>query len=322
MSNAGRLFFLIAAVLIGSSLSLADEQGTVALSLSVTNPSNDEPKDVDFKTELPEELRRADIVSTDGLDIVYDDAIKTHAVQGKVNLQPGETTFYRIMIRDIWFIPLEEIAALESKASDMASPETRDPILRSLEKIRTRQGQGYEGIPAHIAIYRENQKEIKRIKKELEERRAVLPSVRKDHHAGFFFGIIFAGVLSAVTALLLIARRMKRSTVSPDDFRELSDEVKVDSVLLPQANVMPSPFQLKMKEKGFTVCLEQRYPAHTALEMKLTLPGEADAVALTGFVVRQAPFTENGKVRFQTAFSVVEIAESSYKKLDRYLKSL
>ena len=112
------------------------QERTITLDIVVTNPSDEESQEVEVKTDLPEELKEEDVISSDGLELGLDTERESLFVKGKVTLQPAETTVYKIVVRDVWVIPGSE------------GPPVGD-------------------IGAHIAAYRENKKELESIKEEL-----------------------------------------------------------------------------------------------------------------------------------------------------------
>jgi len=314
------IFLVLGCVFIGRGV-FADDQGTITLNVSVTNPSPDQTREIDFKADLPEELKRSDMISLDGLNVAYDAGDKVFTVQKKVNLQPGETTYYRIITRDVWSIPGEEFTALEAGVKSLKSLKQRNSILEILNKIKAHQKQESGDIQDHIAIYRENRKEIESIRKELASEQSVMAYDTTTNQSGPLIVVIMLGALAAVFVFFLIVKNVKFQRRSSKNFLKLSGNIKTECILLPQGNVTPSPRRAKIKEQGISMLSEQRYPDHAALEMKIFLPGNPDAFVFTGFVVQQAPFTDEGKECFETLVSLVEASENSYETLTRYVQT-
>ncbi|MFH0985947.1 MAG: hypothetical protein V1882_10540 [Candidatus Omnitrophota bacterium] len=315
------LFFLLAWGVFAGHCVFADDPRTVTLNVSVTNPSPDQTREMDFKTDLPAELKRNDIISSDNLNVAYDSGAKAFAVQGKVNLRPGETIFYRIIVRDVWLVSEDDFAALETKAKSLRSPSQRDSVLQLLGKIKARQEQGYDEVLDHIAIYRENFKELDSIRNELLTEPFAMSFDTATNHSGSLIAVVAFGILTAASVMFFLGKSRKPSRRSPGNFLVLSEDVRVDCVLLPQGNVLPSPHRSQVKERGISMVLDERYLEHAAIEMKVFLPGSQDAFAFTGFVVQQSPLTGGGKDRFETLVSLVEAGENSYETLSQYIQT-
>lgn len=316
------LLFLVGwGVFMGSNVLSADDQRTITLNVSVTNPSLDQTKEMDFRAELPGELKRPDIISPDGLSVIYDAEAMVFTVQRKVSLQPGETTYYRIITRDVWGIPEEEFAELEAGAKRLKSQGQRNSILQILNKIKARQKQKAVDVHDHIATYRENRKELESIRKELAAEQSAGGYDAAMNNPGLFLVMILLGALAAVPVFFLIVKSIKAPRRSPGNFLKLSGDIRVECILLPQGNVTPSPRRAKIKERGISMLSTQRYPDHAALEMKIFLPGNPNAFVFTGFVVQQASFTAEDRECFEVFISLVEAGENSYEALNQYVQT-
>ena len=167
------LFLIFILFTIHYPLSTADVQKrTLTLDIVVTNPSDEESQEVEVKTDLPEELTKEDVVSLDGLEVGFDAEKGSLFVTGKVTLQPAETTIYKIEVRDVWVIPGGEGAPVDD-------------------------------IGAHIASYRENKKELDRIKEKLQATSFTLQAARSKRQR-----IIWLAILAALLgAGIFIGRR-------------------------------------------------------------------------------------------------------------------
>jgi len=128
-------FLIVVFIFSFLAFSWAEEQ-TLTLDIEVTNPSDEETQEIEVKTDLPKELKEEDVVSSDGLEVGFDAEKGSLFVTGKVTLQPAETTIYKIKVRDVWVIPGNE-------------------------------GVLVGDIGAHIKAYRENKRELSKIKEEL-----------------------------------------------------------------------------------------------------------------------------------------------------------
>lgn len=104
-----------------SLITVSAQERTLALDISVTNPSDTETKEIEVRADLPEELTKEDIISSDGLELDFDEEKGFLFVKGKVLLQPAETTFYRIVVRDVWIIPGSEGVPVGDIATHIAA---------------------------------------------------------------------------------------------------------------------------------------------------------------------------------------------------------
>jgi len=315
------LFLVGWGVFMGSNVLPADDQRTITLNVSVTNPSLEQTKEMDFKAELPGELKRPDIISSDGLNVIYDAESMVFTVQRKVTLQPGETTYYRIITRDVWLVPEEAFAELEAGAKRLKSKEQRNSILEILNKIRARQKQEASDVHDHIATYRENRKELESIRKELAAEQSAGGYNVAMNNSGLLLGMIILGALVAAPVFFLMVKSVKIPRRAPGNFLKLPGDIRTECILLPQGNVMPSPRRSKIKERGISILSTQRYPDHAALEMKVFLPGNQSAFVFTGFVVQQASFTAEDRECFEVFISLVEASENSYEILNQYVQT-
>lgn len=321
MRKIAVFFFAVALGVLAGRSAQAEDPPPVTLSISVTNPSPDQTREMDFSTELPEELKKADVLSSDGLELAYDPDRKTFSVQGKVNLQPGETTYYRIQTRDVWVISEKEFAEFEKEAGGLASARQRDATLQMLGKIRARQGQAHGKVPEHIAVYRENRKEFDALRKEILNDRATPAPDASGNRTGLSIFATLLGALAAAWVLYLIVKSVKLPRRSPGNFLKLSSDIRTECILLPLGDVAPSPHRANAKERGITLVADRRYPDHAVLEIKVFLPGSKDASVFTGFIVRQSPLTTDGKARFEVSVSLVEAGENSFQRLSQYVQT-
>ena len=179
----------------------AQEQ-TLTLDIFVTNPSDEEVQEVEVKVDLPEELKKEDIISSDGLKVGYDAEKDNCYVRGSVTLQPAETTIYKIEVRDVWVIPENEVRKLKEEVSKYQSvrvselPDTLipDTLILKLDRILARQRESAGDISAHIASYRENKKELSAVRSALdalrqEQERATQDAQRKDAQKAIWLAV-------------------------------------------------------------------------------------------------------------------------------------
>ncbi|MFP4473040.1 MAG: hypothetical protein ACLFPX_04110 [Candidatus Omnitrophota bacterium] len=141
---------------------------TVKFIVEVKNPSEDEPKTVQHKHYLPEEVRADDIVDSKGFEVRFDEARGQAYLSKEEEFEPGETKRYEIMIRDIWRFPeikvqdlmdRAQIAQLELEGTDYAESAQflMDEINQRVSLIRDSQTQTLT-TKEQIGMYRINKK--------------------------------------------------------------------------------------------------------------------------------------------------------------------
>ena len=193
------LIVFLSTINYGLWTALAEEE-KLTLNISVANPSDEVAQDVEVKVDLPQELKKGDIVSSDGLKIVFNTEKGCLTTEGNVLLQPAEATIYKIVVKDVWSIQEREIASLRSSAARYL-PQTE--ILNRLDKILASQRESAGDVRAHIAAYRENSKELEKIKEELR-----IAGYASDAAKGKGQRVIWLAVLAAILgAGIFIGRR-------------------------------------------------------------------------------------------------------------------
>lgn len=131
--------------------------------LAVNGSDVAQNKEIQFS--LPGEIKPADIIDTNGLQLEYDVKDAGYYLHGKFLLQPKESRTFRVKLRDIWRISDDEAAALrkeiEQSHQDMGaerSPENgqilKDKLLAQLDYVLKDQSQSFETIEQRIDNYR------------------------------------------------------------------------------------------------------------------------------------------------------------------------
>lgn len=155
--------------------------GKVSLQILVTNPlAKDQAAQI--KSNLPAGITTNDILSLGGLELGYDIRNDLYYVHKNVNLGPkgsgAEHAEFRIELRDIWFIPEEDINALESQAANLAKlladTEHEDiakgmvALIRdTIKVVQERQEKHQVGevtVMNHISAYEESVDDLDRVK--------------------------------------------------------------------------------------------------------------------------------------------------------------
>lgn len=133
MKNFKFLIVIFTFLFLALSSSWAQEQ-TLTLDIEVTNPSDEETQEVEVKADLPEELKKEDIISSDGLEVGFDEEKGSLFVKGEVFLQPAETTVYKIKVRDVWVIAGSEGGPVGDISAHIAA--YRESIRRQSSEVR------------------------------------------------------------------------------------------------------------------------------------------------------------------------------------------
>ncbi|MBF0253560.1 MAG: hypothetical protein HQL11_00300 [Candidatus Omnitrophica bacterium] len=107
----------------------AAEDATIVIKVLAINPSAETEMEVPIKTYLPAEVRPEHVLNTEEFELEFDESRGAFFVQKKVKLQPKESQVLRVVIRDVWRIPDEELNKLEKRtAAALAALE--DPAFR------------------------------------------------------------------------------------------------------------------------------------------------------------------------------------------------
>ncbi len=99
----------------------ADSVKAITLKMLVKNPSDIEKAVMPVDYYLPREVKKRDVLDAGGLEARNDPdrgAIYLH--KDEVELAPGETKMYEVILRDIWRVEPEKIQQLEIKAAGFA----------------------------------------------------------------------------------------------------------------------------------------------------------------------------------------------------------
>ncbi|MBI4365665.1 MAG: PspC domain-containing protein [Deltaproteobacteria bacterium] len=99
----------------------SETMATITLKMRVQNPSQTEKAILPVEYYLPREVQERDVVSAAGLAVRYDLTRGTvFLYKADVELGPGETKTYEVVLRDIWRVEPEKVQLLEIKAAGFA----------------------------------------------------------------------------------------------------------------------------------------------------------------------------------------------------------
>ncbi len=122
MGNCARVLLLAALLTAYGASSAAGAAGRdepVKMKITVTNPHAEEEREISINKPLPPEITdRGDILSSRGLEIVYDAKSSLFYARTKepIKLKPKEIRRYTIELRDVWYISPEKLADMRDRA--------------------------------------------------------------------------------------------------------------------------------------------------------------------------------------------------------------
>jgi len=174
--QAAALGWLLAAWLATPAPAAASQ---VILRIQAGNPI-DRPQKVQVKSHLPERVTPNDILDRAGLDVGFDIDRNTYYVHREVELGPRQIAVYDVVLRDLWVIPEEELAALRLRAKGLAeklkgqsaaatAEDLRREVEKGLDQIAQQQAQNAIAAGAnplqHIRAYDANLEALGKVKR-------------------------------------------------------------------------------------------------------------------------------------------------------------
>lgn len=90
----------------------------VAIHFIAVNASETEPKEIDVKYYLPEELQPDDILNTGELNLDYDVDKGMYFVYKKMKFNSKESRTFKVLVKDVWHIEEEEINILKNQVDE------------------------------------------------------------------------------------------------------------------------------------------------------------------------------------------------------------
>ena len=167
------LFWLVA-------LAVPVRGAVITLKIRAINPSKERQK-ATATALLPSLVTPENVENTEKFDFVYDVAGKTYRINKEVELNPGETRTFEVVIKDVWIIPEEEFQKLTSHAGKLAealkSSDKEETAARlqgvidaGIKEVSTRQAAYSVGAVKpldHIRAYEANAEAMNRIRKDV-----------------------------------------------------------------------------------------------------------------------------------------------------------
>ncbi|NLE64365.1 MAG: hypothetical protein GX606_00395 [Elusimicrobia bacterium] len=158
--------------------------------IEVSNPS-DKPKKVKQQHYLPAEVRPEYIVDRQGYEIRFNEKKKEPFLFKEEDLAPNEKKTVRIGIKDVWFIPGQEMEYVRERTGtileslqDSQYLETAkalsNGIINGLDLIQALQETEQPDIRQHIGAYRINEKRFAKAKEDLDALEKLLSRFRAE----------------------------------------------------------------------------------------------------------------------------------------------
>jgi hypothetical protein len=151
----------------------------VTMKVVAVNPSAEKARTVPVRIDLPQEITPADVLDRGEMELEFDTERSTYYVhKPEVNLAPKQTKVFEVIVRDVWFIPDEELEGLKSHTNLMLgrlenseyfpfAQQLTSSILERLNGIQGMQNDETIGRRARIGMYRTNTQTLKVVKEDL-----------------------------------------------------------------------------------------------------------------------------------------------------------
>ena len=155
------------------------ERDPVTISVVVVNPSGEKTQTVPVRMDLPQEVTPSDVIDKGDMSLEYDDDKSLYYVFDEaVELAPKQTRVFEVIVRDLWYVPEEEVTSLKDytglllgklKETEYAASakQMAESVLQRLTDIERTQNDEAIGRKARIGAYRLNRQAIARIKEDL-----------------------------------------------------------------------------------------------------------------------------------------------------------
>ena len=151
--NIGWLCVMVGSGLLLGVLGTSAFAATLTLKIRAINPSQSDKQSVDVKQPLPKLVKPDDVVSAGELDVVYDVTSKGYFVQKKVEVDPGQTRTFDVVIKDIWIIPDETLRDMADQIRSLSSSLKGSEQEATSEKLAGMIQENIESVSARQAAY-------------------------------------------------------------------------------------------------------------------------------------------------------------------------
>ena len=94
---------------------------SLTLKVRAINPSPTEKSSVEVKAFLPKPAKPDDVMSAGELEVAYDVASKAYFVHKKIEMDPGQSRTFEVVLKDIWTLPDDTVKALADQAKALSA---------------------------------------------------------------------------------------------------------------------------------------------------------------------------------------------------------
>ena len=171
---------LMATLCLGTYLKVG-ECAAIRMRVVVLNPSATLTQTKSVRTPLPKEVTLQSIKDDGGMEIEYDNKEGAFvAVKNDIQLEPGETKVFEIILDDIWMVNEEKLdlmhkrtenivkAMKNTKAYDRAALLS-EGMYAHMDQIIKNQNNANVTSNQHIAFFRDNQVLVEQLDKDMDE---------------------------------------------------------------------------------------------------------------------------------------------------------
>jgi hypothetical protein len=163
----------------------ADE---VVMKVLVVNPSESEAKEIEIDSPLPQEIMAEDVVDAAGLAVTFDPQTNAYRLSGSVRLDPKASSVKRMVLRDVWVIDPQRLAALRQELDEVVQQLSLGPhaqrgqivtraVERRLDAIEASAREPFLSPDQHMSRYRRHLADLQQIEDELASLRRYLLTV-------------------------------------------------------------------------------------------------------------------------------------------------
>lgn len=165
--------------LAGAVPSTQAQREPVTMRVVAVNPSLEKPRTVPVRIDLPQEITPADILDPGEMEVDFDTERSLYYVhKDDVQLAPKQTKVFEVVVRDVWFIPTEELEGLKSHTNLMLgrlaqseyypfAKQLSASILERLDQVLQAQSDDTIGRKQRIGAFRLNTQTLLVVKEDL-----------------------------------------------------------------------------------------------------------------------------------------------------------
>lgn len=163
-----KIALLMLILFCGSAYAEEDFAESIIFRVTAANPSELISQKVPIEVYLPKEIKKEDVLDLGGLGINYDAEKQAYYLfKDDLELEPKQTTFFAVKLKDVWLISQDEMDAIRKRATEaLKQVEDTDYYLQveelagathdSLTEIERSQRDVTISTAQHIEIYQSN----------------------------------------------------------------------------------------------------------------------------------------------------------------------